>query len=631
MLHRVFLALLLMAGPAWAAAPAPHPAPAPVAAPVAAPGPQATPVYVTPQQQAEHQEQKHLLAVWCERGRSPAATNGTSKLVAGLANNISWQPQDGHVQFTIKSVEGTSPSSIGNMEVRVCFGWPNKVSKSGDTEQSLTPFATTYLQTIARDNDSVTYETTLPEQLWGLEAHPPTLGDVIADVWNRWTGDQRHVYDGWGVVPILDMHVVARTIGGTDTDADPASAASDPNALDVILPVGLSFRMVALGVTFLLVALAWWMLLRWARHRGVSGGWVITIISNRNGYASLSQFQILLWTVVIGAGAIYVMALSGSLIEIPPQALALLGISGFSALSAAIKSQQGGDNPPAKPAQPAPDAPPPPTKPAAVRNLQALSTGSTDVLLFWQPGEGGLPVVSYEVTPVLPAGSPAVAPQGGGASPFAQISGLEGRKNYTYSVTAIAAGDVRSDPVSVNFTTEGAAPSELPRVGALSVSLPTMDNVPVLAWTAANKADAYFVQYRRAGLTGWSTAPDAVSGSVTPVIGARTAVRGLDYVTPYEFRVIGVKDGRQGEASSIASITTGTHAPRWSDLVVWDGQHELDITRVQMLVFTVLAAIFVVVKIGDDGAIPNIPDSIILLMGLSNGVYVGGKFIGATR
>jgi hypothetical protein len=50
-----------------------------------------------------------------------------------------------------------------------------------------------------------------------------------------------------------------------------------------------------------------------------------------------------------------------------------------------------------------------------------------------------------------------------------------------------------------------------------------------------------------------------------------------------------------------------------------------------MLVFTVLAAIFVVVKIGDDGAIPNIPDSIILLMGLSNGVYVGGKFIGATR
>ncbi|HEX3675690.1 MAG TPA: fibronectin type III domain-containing protein [Rhizomicrobium sp.] len=567
MLHRVFLAVLLMATPAWAAVPAPHPAL--VAPAVAASGPQATPVYVTPQQQAEHQEmrQKHLLAVWCERGRSPAATNGTSKLVAGLANNISWQPQDGHVQFTIKSVEGTSPSSIGNMEVRVCFGWPNKVSKSGDTEQSLTPFATTYLQTVARDNDSVTYETTLPEQLWGLEAHPPTFGDVIADVWNRWTGDQRHVYDGWGVVPILDMHVVARTIGGSD--ADPAGAASDPNSLDVILPVGLSFRVVALGITFLLVALAWWMLLRWARHRGVSGGWVITIISNRNGYASLSQFQILLWTVVIGAGAIYVMALSGSLIEIPPQALALLGISGFSALSAAIKSQQSGDNPPAATAQAAgADAPQPPTRPAAVRNLQALSTGSTDVLLFWQPGEGGLPVVAYEVAPVLPAGSALVAPQGGGASPFAQIPGLEAGRHYAYSVTAIAAGDVRSDPVSVYFTTETAAPGTLPRVGNLKVALPDSDNIPQLAWNAANKADAYFVQYRRAGIAQWSTASDPVSGNVTPVLGAKTTVRGLDYVTPYEFRVIGVKDGRQGDASGIVSITTATHAPRWSDLVV---------------------------------------------------------------
>jgi hypothetical protein len=35
----------------------------------------------------------------------------------------------------------------------------------------------------------------------------------------------------------------------------------------------------------------------------------------------------------------------------------------------------------------------------------------------------------------------------------------------------------------------------------------------------------------------------------------------------------------------------------------------------------------VALKIGDEGAIPTIPDGIILLMGLTNGVYVGGKFV----
>jgi hypothetical protein len=61
--------------------------------------------------------------------------------------------------------------------------------------------------------------------------------------------------------------------------------------------------------------------------------------------------------------------------------------------------------------------------------------------------------------------------------------------------------------------------------------------------------------------------------------------------------------------------------------VVWDGTSEIDITRVQMLVFTVLAAAFVVIKMVDENAIPVIPDGIVLLMGLTNSVYVGGKFV----
>ena len=55
--------------------------------------------------------------------------------------------------------------------------------------------------------------------------------------------------------------------------------------------------------------------------------------------------------------------------------------------------------------------------------------------------------------------------------------------------------------------------------------------------------------------------------------------------------------------------------PQWSDLVVWDGIHEVDITRVQMLAFTVLAAVFMILKIVDDNQIPTVSDGIILLMG----------------
>ena len=42
----------------------------------------------------------------------------------------------------------------------------------------------------------------------------------------------------------------------------------------------------------------------------------LRLISTADGWASLSQFQIILWTFVIGAGAVYVMSLTGSLIAI---------------------------------------------------------------------------------------------------------------------------------------------------------------------------------------------------------------------------------------------------------------------------------------------------------------------------
>ena len=53
---------------------------------------------------------------------------------------------------------------------------------------------------------------------------------------------------------------------------------------------------------------------------------------------------------------------------------------------------------------------------------------------------------------------------------------------------------------------------------------------------------------------------------------------------------------------------------------------ELDVTRAQMLLFTLVTAVFVAVKVITSYEIPDIPEGFLILMGISNGVYVGSKF-----
>jgi hypothetical protein len=78
--------------------------------------------------------------------------------------------------------------------------------------------------------------------------------------------------------------------------------------------------------------------------------------------------------------------------------------------------------------------------------------------------------------------------------------------------------------------------------------------------------------------------------------------------------------------ASTGDPATGPDAkPSWSQLVYVDG--EIDVSRVQMLFFTILVALFVVINIVDHYAIPDIPDSYLGLMGISNGVYILRKFV----
>ncbi|MGZ5840790.1 MAG: hypothetical protein ACXWJ8_02510 [Xanthobacteraceae bacterium] len=89
-------------------------------------------------------------------------------------------------------------------------------------------------------------------------------------------------------------------------------------------------------------------------------------------------------------------------------------------------------------------------------------------------------------------------------------------------------------------------------------------------------------------------------------------------------------DDAQAKAADATAIVPPDKVPQWSDLIVSQdaqGNREIDVTRVQMLLFTVITASFVVVKVIAAYVIPEIPDGYLVLMGISNGVYVGSKVV----
>jgi len=63
--------------------------------------------------------------------------------------------------------------------------------------------------------------------------------------------------------------------------------------------------------------------------------------------------------------------------------------------------------------------------------------------------------------------------------------------------------------------------------------------------------------------------------------------------------------------------------PKWLDLFQTEGRP--DLTKVQMALFTTLAAIFVTAKIYGTLEFPELPAGLLTLIGISNGVYLGAK------
>jgi len=123
----------------------------------------------------------------------------------------------------------------------------------------------------------------------------------------------------------------------------------------------------------------------------------------------------------------------------------------------------------------------------------------------------------------------------------------------------------------------------------------------------------------------------------TLLVGAATAYvialsGNLIVLTPGTLMLLGISGAASlgtslappGAAGVTPKLARG-EKPAWSDLVVAGGQ--IDVTRVQMLFFTVLTALYVAIHVLDDYEIPAIPETFQTLMGLSNGVYLANKFV----
>jgi Membrane protein involved in colicin uptake len=214
-----------------------------------------------------------------------------------------WQPRGGVIQFTVKSFK-TIPEKASFF---VCFRWK---TTPGNREQ----FDQSRPDRLDRNNDGTTWTviTTVPHHLRKVPE-----GTIVETT--------------LPFVPLADVRIVA-------INEDKTLAADVTTTIGITRPWAAILFSVA-TIVIVLVALTIIAQLR-LKHEGIkSAFWFLRIISTPSGYASLSQLQIVLWTLVVAASAVYVMALSGDLIEVTNGTLVLLGIAGAAALGAKAHSE----------------------------------------------------------------------------------------------------------------------------------------------------------------------------------------------------------------------------------------------------------------------------------------------------
>jgi len=239
--------------------------------------------------------------------RPPPSEGAPSNTVVELDPNTLWRPRGSEVRFTVRGSSGV----VGVKKVRVCFGWASPDAKFEEMHGLI---GSPQVRSVSNETGATEYGAVVP----GLKSLPDS------DWWpRRLLSSGRYVFTGAGSVPVTDMVVEVTPVDGA--------------VIVTSIQVGVTAVPVAWVVVAVVAIILWAIVHGIAQHRQIRGrNLLLRVISTQDGYASLSQLQIVLWTLVVGMSAIYVMTLSGNLISIGEGTLTLLGIASGAALLARV-------------------------------------------------------------------------------------------------------------------------------------------------------------------------------------------------------------------------------------------------------------------------------------------------------
>jgi hypothetical protein len=435
----------------------------------------------------------------------PGQETTTGSGIGSLEKHKNWQPVGGVFNFGITSSKIIPPDAL----VKVCFRWKLKSGDPGRYSDARPPLL------VDSKPRNVEIAATVPE----IPHRPSWFSTATADS----NGPARRIVE-FAVLGVAVPRADARILI-FDSDSSPI--------VDVITVVGITqfwfAGILVIAAMVLITTLLWWVCS--LRLSDISRSKpLLCLITTRRGFASLSQFQIVLWTFVVLASVIYVIALSGDLIEITTGTLVLLGISGTATVVAKAKSESDDK------------------KPVAVPDPIAATEDYT--------------IAQYEADQL--------------ANEVAKATTEEERENRQGAADEAAAKAAKAK-----------ATLELADAMAAAVQARTV--------IATAQDDA-----KKAALEKAQAAADAV------VLDKK---KNLAIASAYAAKIIRIRH------------------PSWSDLVMEEYQgRELDVTRVQMLCFTIVSAVFVLLSVTTNFVIPEIPNGYLVLMGISNGVYVTSKF-----
>ena len=262
----------------------------------------------------------------CNTVERPLSAGGASIVPESFGQQKNWQPPGGEITWTIRSFVQIPSDAY----VLICFRW-KRVGERQDRFVSARP-----MHLDLTDGGRMLKVTVVV---------PPNLGNAPS----RFSGDGE--YAGLYLVPLADVRIL---VLGRGADGTPQVSADVSHVIGVSNP----FWAMLLAVLTVLAAIA---VLSFIGHRRLKRlGYgdldpIIRLIATTDGYASLSRLQMVLWTFVVAASAVYVMVLSGELIEVTTGTLVLLGISGTVTVGTILhdKTQAQPDGaPPPAPAEP---------------------------------------------------------------------------------------------------------------------------------------------------------------------------------------------------------------------------------------------------------------------------------------